>query len=309
MKTRLLSASAVIVLLVGLGLIVSFFVFDQDEVEEPMIAEPPELDEPDEDAGAPSLELTETVVASVEGRVTRRTTSGELVEVRVGDVVPFDQTVETEDGAATLNLAESTTVELGGQSAVTVSEADDGAQQLRLERGRTSAAVGPSGDGLRVTFPNSDAVAEVQDGDVRAITDGSGHVTVASDRGRVRLSARGESVVIAEGEESEVLTDQPPSAPRPVPRSFFLRVRRPPSLTRAPATTVNGQATPGAVVLINGEPTAVDANGRFRRRVPLREGRNAVTVRAEDVRGRTQSSSVAVTLDTSASNIESNVDW
>jgi hypothetical protein len=318
MRGRLLIASATMLLLFGAGLGVRAWVLDADEdpVDEavptaspPVGARPPGPPAARDAGGEAGRSAPRSVVTSVEGRVLRRAPSGESIEVRVGETVPVDETLLTGDGAATLHVDRVALVELERQTAVTIAEGADGRTGVRLDRGRTTARVEDSGSTFRLTFADSDAVAETADGELSAVTDGAGRVTVASERGTVRLSAEGEAVDIAEGEQSTVLPERSPTPPRRVPPSFFLRVRRPPERSRVAETTVRGRAAPGAVVSVNGAPARVDDDGRFQASLTLREGRNRIVVEGRDVRGRSDSSSHSVLVDSSASEIQSDVAW
>lgn len=62
-----------------------------------------------------------------------------------------------------------------------------------------------------------------------------------------------------------------------------------------PEVTVDGQAEPGAAVLVQGARVSVGANGQFHATVALAEGRNTVTVEARDALGNAANTSVTVT--------------
>ena len=77
---------------------------------------------------------------------------------------------------------------------------------------------------------------------------------------------------------------QPPENPSPLPASLFLKVGRPPQgLQRENTTVVSGSTAPGAIVSAAGRTSHADALGRFTITVPLREGRNVLTVEVASV--------------------------
>lgn len=91
-------------------------------------------------------------------------------------------------------------------------------------------------------------------------------------------------------------TTTPAPSPTPLPQ-LFLQVRAPVdgSHVRGDAVVVHGVATPGATVVINGQATAVDREGRFSAETSISPGANAIEVVATDSQGSRVSSRLTVT--------------
>lgn len=307
MRTPVLFAALVVasVFLLGLGL--SAFMFKPDEAELGAKSAS-EVDQ------SPRGEVSPTTVAGspvasgvrvvdVDGELLRTDGSGSQVAVRVGESIPLGERLELAAGEARVSVAEGTVELFGGAAAVF-----PGRGEVSLEVGRLRALVEDARSPLRIRFANSDAVAETVDGDIVALSDGSGAVTIGAERGQVRFSAQGQSVDVAEGQESSVMPEGAPSVPH-VPATLFLRVRRPPSETRTRHTTVRGRTVAGTVVRVNGTPVVVAQDGNFETRVPLAEGRNRVAIQSENAWGGVTQRNHTVVVDSHAARIGSDVSW
>jgi len=90
-------------------------------------------------------------------------------------------------------------------------------------------------------------------------------------------------------------TKAPPS-PNPL-LQLSLQVRAPldGSEVSGDAVVVHGVATPGATIVINGQATAVDREGRFSAETGLSPGANTIEVVATDSQGNRKSSRLTVT--------------
>ena len=103
------------------------------------------------------------------------------------------------------------------------------------------------------------------------------------------MSARGREVVLRSGQFTRVAPGAPPTDAAPLPPSLLLKVTWPggeKGLVRSTSTVVAGQTDPGSRIVVQGRHVAVDAEGRYRAEVTLREGENRLTVRARDPVGR-----------------------
>ena len=305
MKKPFLMALAALVIVFGLGFVANVVLFRNTSSSVGAAdhqARPPSRERAEKPAAAPGVENRSFRVVDVRGRVLRRNGREELRQIQPGEELPFGERLEAEDGQATL-AGLTSTVELFPRSVVMFSSE----RNILLDVGRIRTE-STAEDPLQLHFSGSDAVAELGEGAMVAIADGAGHVTVGSEVGAIRLTANGESVELAAGEESSVAPQRSPTAPRITP-TLFLRVRRPPRETRLRLTTVRGTSAPGTHVDVNGVITTVDTQGRFRTDVRLQEGPNTITVRSRNVRGHHEERTHRVTVDSTAARIESNVAW
>ncbi|MHB8876350.1 MAG: hypothetical protein ACYC8T_21870 [Myxococcaceae bacterium] len=235
------------------------------------------------------------VVAEVNGAVERRRRGAAWSQVRAGDELAEDEEVRTVGGTrVVLELGSAARVELSPGSGFSVKEISRSIARVKLSEGRLAAVLnGDSGALLRVEVEGSDAVAEAKDGDFSVLSQGDGRLSVAANTGRVRLSARDQTVEVFGGQQALVNPNEAPQAPAEIPSSLYLRVGTPASLLqRERQLAVTGRASPGAVVSVNGVNAQSDGAGEFTAVVPLREGTNSLVVHARDVSGRQQ----AVTL-------------
>ena len=90
--------------------------------------------------------------------------------------------------------------------------------------------------------------------------------------------------------------DREGTKPPPLPQ-LFLQVRAPldGSDVSGDAVVVHGVATPGATIVINGQATAVDREGRFSAETGLSPGANTIEVVATDSQGNRKNSRLTVT--------------
>jgi hypothetical protein len=232
--------------------------------------------------------------------------------VRAGDELSLSDTLRTTTGAtAVLALGEHSLVEISPESQIQVAEISRNTSRVQLDDGRIHATVTTDDARLRVTFRGSDAVAESGTGEFSALTDGDGRLAVASRKGEVTLTARDRTVTVAAGQQSVVSPDLPPAAPVEIEPSLFLKVGRPSSLVqREKETVVEGTASPGAIVDVNGVRAIVGSDGRFATRVPLHEGRNGLVVKAMTASGERQTETLpAITVDSKPLDVSGKVEW
>jgi len=85
------------------------------------------------------------------------------------------------------------------------------------------------------------------------------------------LAANSGRFVIRGGEQSVVVSGQAPGAPTAIPVDVLLSVAGSALSTKACAF-LEGRVRPGSELLVDGEPIAVVAEGRFRLTVPQRPG-------------------------------------
>ncbi len=252
------------------------------------------------------------IAARVAGNVEKLGSDGTWRSLAAGEELSLDDTLRTADGAtAVLSLGEHALIELSPQSQMQVAEISRETSRLRLEDGRMQATVTTEDSKLRVTFKGSDAVAESGAGEFSALTVGDGTVAVAARKGDVTLTAKEKTVTVAAGQQSIVRPDLPPASPIVIEPALFLKVGKPSSLIqREKETVVTGEASPGAIVEVNGVRAVVGTDGRFSTRVELREGKNSLVVRAVTASGAKESETLpAITVDSKPLDVTGKVEW
>ena len=128
------------------------------------------------------------------------------------------------------------------------------------------------------------------------LSDERGRVSVAALSGKAKFTAGGKALTVPEGTESSAEAGGAPHDPERIPEEVLLDVVWPADEQRhaAETTEVSGRAAPSSVVTVNGARAAVGADGHFTATVPLRTGKNAVAVEAEDLGGRTRQATATV---------------
>jgi hypothetical protein len=311
---RFAIAAALVVALLGAGYVLSRGLFHGEEAPVAASAAPPAPiynDVPPPVSGQPDAgPAWQARVAAVHGVVERRAPGRDWEPVGEGDVLGLSDGLRTGvESSATLELGAGTRVEVTQETEFTLAQLSATVSGLRLEEGRIAARVERQAESeLRIEAAGGDAVAETRDGEFTALSSGHGDLSVAATEGRVRLSARGRSVEVAAGQQSVAAADAPPSEPRAIPPSLFLKVNQPGKL-RKREVRLAGTTAPGAIVTVNGVPVRVDASGRFEAEVSLREGKNRVVFRAVDPIGREEKQRVPLDVDSRGPRVHSEVKW
>lgn len=262
-------------------------------------------------APTPAAELR---ALEVTGSVERQRSAGAAwAPVATGDVLdPADTLRTSADARAVLAIGDGALVRIAPESQVSVSEIHARASKIRLEEGRMSGEVLTEGGRLEVAFRDSDAVVvATEEGRFDVVNAGGGFVAVSSSSGGVQVTAAERTVDVGPGEQSVVLPQLPPSTPRPVEAAIFLKLGRPPATVQREAQTlVEGRTTPGTLVRVGEVHALAGTDGRFSVTVPLREGRNALTVEALAADGRGASASLpAITVDSKPLDVTGTVKW
>lgn len=304
MARRLAVVLVLVLVVLGAGFAISSWLAEEPVVERAQPAFRTQTTTPQ-----PALEEDKSaVIETVQGRAIRRVPGQTAAPVVKGDRLPAASTVETTGGSVTLVTHGGAQVVVSDESLLRVAASDAEGVDIVLARGRAEAKTGGAETPFRMGFEGSDAVATATDGDFAAVSDGAGQVAVASSRGDVDLSAQGQSVTIGEGEQSVVRPSMPPSAPKAIPSSFFLKVRKP-GRTKQPKATLRGRTAPGSIVRIEGQAVQVGDSGQFETEVSLSRGRNAVTVSARDAKGREASRDVDIVYERPDPTLRSKVVW
>jgi hypothetical protein len=231
--------------------------------------------------------------------------------VELGQTLGPDAVLRTRNGQVDLSIGPGVDVSVGPASQFRLHELSSRLSKVRLEGGRVTASVdGKSGPELLVQVTGSDAEARTNDGDFAMLRSGGGQLTLASTRGRVRLSAAGKEVVVNTGEQSEVVPGRSPLSPGAIPGAVFLELSRGQQRKlRQRFTVVEGETARGAVVSINGVESATE-QGHFSLRVPLQEGKNDLDIIARDALGRQSRRRVqGIDVDSSPPVLRGKVQW
>jgi len=252
------------------------------------------------DAGHKVVEIR---LGQLQGKVEiRRAGTTQWTTAAEGDTVSPADGVRTADGSYALLVGgEAWEVKMEPGTEVGIGELSDSISRILLDSGMAKATVRP---GARHTFEvraaNSDAVASTDGGVFTIASNGQGTVAVGAEQGEVRFLGKGRVVIVKAGQESILRPGQDgPSAPAAIPSSLLLKVALPNRLVvNTPTLVLKGQTAPGAQVEVAGRVVRSDAEGRFEAKVPLTEGKNALTVKARDVGGVTTTATHNVERDT-----------
>jgi len=240
-------------------------------------------------------------VLEVSGIAEIRESAGQWRPAQPGEELPAASSLRTLAGRAILASGERYEVVLEPGTEVSTQELTHSISRLLLERGMATANVREGQHLFEVSARGSDAIARTSDGRFTVSNDGRGTVAVATTDGAVELSGGGRLVVVRAGQQSLVRDGAGPSDPSPIPGSVLLRVQWPADGTlRRKRLVITGVTSPGAHVAIDDQFTTADADGRFEAEVGLREGENALNVRARDVGGATREAKREIRVDTTA---------
>jgi hypothetical protein len=254
-------------------------------VEAPRPVAPP-------DKGPVNLKLEE-----IRGTVEVRR-GGQWRAASVGVALRPSDAVRTLEGSyAVLIGGEAVEVRMEAGTEVSVEELTDSLSRFLLGNGMTTVRLKPnSGQALEVRAAGSDAVARTEGGTFTVNNNGAGTVALATLSGEATFSGPRKVVIVRAGQQSIVRPGQGPSDPPPLPTSLLLQVNWPARPRRQ--VVVSGQTDPGARVDVGGRIIPTDEQGRFSQSLSLKEGTNAVQVRALSVGGLRQEESRDLTVDT-----------
>jgi hypothetical protein len=246
----------------------------------------------------PAFEVVETAgtVEAIGGVAPRALARGARLfageSIRTGD-----------DGGAVLRGPSGDELALRERVTLEVTSLSRTLTELTLTRGKLRAAAAPATERFAVSAGSARAVAP---GGSRftIYADARGAAYVASESGPVQVAAGGGEVVLESRRQTVIEPGAPPRDPFPVPDEVFVSVDWPEREQRGARAMVRGVTEPGTTVMVNGVPTPVAADGSFAAPVTLREGRNPIEVRAEDVAGRERTLRDAVNARTAGPPLE-----
>jgi hypothetical protein len=213
---------------------------------------------------------------------------GQWIPLQKGDLLSLQDVVRTSAGAsAVLGLGGSIVIELREKVEIRLDKVTNAGAAVELRRGQVAARVAGAVENLEIvsreTRTSNEGPALFV---VRA--DENGRVSVASKSGRVLFKGAGKTVTVPEGNESRAEPNQAPGEPEKIPEEVFLTVVWPDAERHGAEASIQGRAAATSLVTVNGETVAVDTDGSFKARVPLKEGSNNVLVEAESLIGRSK---------------------
>lgn len=241
-------------------------------------------------------------VAAVQGSV-ECTHDGKLYLVQAGDLLSLADVLRTPPGTRAILRRGQTEIELRENVEIRLDRLAVETASFGLLRGEGNVVATVQGAREEVEITALEA-RSVNQGASRWVValDGRGKVSVAVSKGAVKFAARGKEVRVAAGKESTAAEGSPPSDPESIPEELLLSVVWPE--LDAPQPEVRGKVQPSTRVRVNGQSTAVNAEGRFAARVPARVGTNRVEVEAEDLLGRRKAASQVLRKNAPAPTLE-----
>jgi hypothetical protein len=236
----------------------------------------------------------------VQGSVEVRHRDSKWEPASAGGLLHASDAVRTGEGSYAVLTNGEVEVRMEPSTEVSVEKLSHKLSRFQLGNGMTTASVQPdSGHVVEVKATGSDAEARTESGTFTMSNDGQGTVSLGTREGEVTLLGQGQVVIVRAGQQSLVRPGHAPTEPAPVPSSLLLKVNWPARPTLAQRKLViTGQTDPGTRVEVAGRVISADKEGRFSHTVPLREGRNAVAVRARSVGGLSQEEQRELTVDT-----------
>lgn len=305
--TRYIIAATLALALVG----TAGYVIYAHWMSEPAVASAatlhPDVVAPEPAQPEPALEelaRVERVEGTVEKRVGTR-----WVAISAGERLTEQDTIRTGvKSRAEIDVGASVVVEPNTE--ITVGEISEHVSQVVLSTGHVSANA-QTGTTIRIATPDTDTLAETDAGAFEVLSSGTGQVTVATQRGRAKVTARGASVAVGAGTQTVVRRGEAPTEPTAIPSSLFLKISA--AGTDREVSDIRGETTPGAVVTINGERTAPDPAGKFGEKVAFPKGANVIVIMVEDATGRQETKIVRRSAPPPPADtppkLETTVDW
>jgi hypothetical protein len=242
---------------------------------------------------APRDEATFQVTAATGTVEAQR--AGQWVPIKDGEMLTRTDVVRTAAGGhAVLRLSAGTEIELRERVEIGLDRLARGAT-VDLRHGKLVARVSGT-DSVEITSRDTHTSNEGPAHFV-VLSDERGRVSVAALSGKAKFTAAGKSLTLPAGTQSASEPGAAPSNPEQIPEEVLLEVVWPAAEQRHGATEaeLQGRAAPSSAVTVNGRRTPVGADGHFTATVPLRAGKNAIDVAAEDLTGRSRQASATLT--------------
>jgi len=258
------------------------------------VAKPLPATMPATPASAPATSGDRVELVDTSGVVERRAANGPWTRARVGDVLEQREAIRTgAEARAELRVGPEARLTVERSTEVSVVELTEVVHRFKLEQGRLGVS-------YRAAGKRQVQVETDLEGNVAART-GQGTfsvlrtptaVAVATRTGVVDLSTPRGTTRVKEGQQSVVLSGEPPAPAVALPKEVLLQLAK---LEERPRpgdreTTVRGQTQAGNRVFIAGRVVPVDRHGRFSASVPVRAGHDQIEILTEGPSGdqRTQ---------------------
>lgn len=296
-----------VLVLLGLGLMVQDRLFGT----EPTVATIPVASIEAPPAPKPVVEQTARVRELAGNVEVYHPKEGRWRELSEQETLGEDAVLRTTNGQVALSIGDGIEVEVGANSQFRIKELTTQLSKVDLEQGLVTANVSNRNhEELSVGVLGSEVEARASDGKFSVLRDQQGQVTVAGHRGNVSVGSQGTKVTVESGQQSTVAPGAAPTPPIQIPGSLIVKLTRGHARKlRYRSTVVEGETSPGAVVVVNGVE-ARTVNGRFSATVPLNEGSNTVTVVSRDVLGREAKHVVrGIEVDSQPPSAEGRVSW
>jgi hypothetical protein len=308
MTRLIIAATACVAILLGIGLFAQDRLFGSAPTAtlQPIASAEPALAAPAKPPEQPAR------VTHLAGNVeVYHPKEGRWRELKADELLGEDAVLRTTNGELTLGIGPSIEVEVGSNSQFRIKELTAQLSKVDLEQGLVTANVSSHGQAeLAVGVLGSEVEARASDGKFSVLRDQQGQVTVAGHRGHVSVDSHGTKVTVESGQQSTVAPGAAPTPPIQIPGSLIVKLTRGHvRKLRYRSTVVEGETSPGAIVVVNGVETRT-VNGRFSAMVPLNEGTNTVTVVSRDVLGREATQVVrGIEVDSRPPAAEGHVSW
>ena len=219
---------------------------------------------------------------------------GRWIPVPRGELLRSTDVVRTGAGArAVLRLGASTEIELRENVEIRLDRLSATEVSADLLRGKVFAHVARAGDRLTISASETRTSNE---GPTHFIVkaDETGRVSVAAMEGSARFLSGGKEVIVGPGTESHAERGGVPGDPEKISEEVLLSVIWPEAERHAAKTAITGSVRPSSSVRVNGVPAAVAPDGKFTAFLPLQPGPNDVRVEAEDLSGRSRTSTTTL---------------
>jgi hypothetical protein len=290
-RLALLALAAAAVLLAATRMSSHLFERPRAPSEASSVAATPGLALPRADPGAADAAVFR--VADSQGEV-EALRDGQWVAVPRGQILGSSDVIRTGAGSrAVLRLGSSTEIDLREKVQIRLDRLSKTEIGVDLVRGKVFAHVARAGDHLTISASETRTSS---DGPTHFIVkaEESGRVSVAVTDGSARFTSGGREVILGPGTESRSERGGVPAEPERIPEEVLLSVVWPEAEQHGGRAAVAGKAQPSSMVMVNGTPVVVAADGRFKSYAPLREGSNQIQVEAEDLMGRRKTTTTSL---------------
>lgn len=225
-------------------------------------------------------------LTQINGKVEIERGAGKWQAAEEGMLLGSHDRIRTDPRAhAVLAMPGVFSVELDSGSDFQIKSLAENISHFMLEEGMISADV-VENPAKRFEVTASSTLASTTGAVFKMGVNPEGLVAVGTKTGAVNVASKGKVVKVSEGYLARVERGKTPEDPIRIPRELFLKVRWPERRELSSnKLAIVGKTRPGARVRVNGATVVVDARGKFRKLLSLREGVNRIKVESYDVGG------------------------